>query len=405
MKIWPLLAGTLVQEAYAQCNGEPIIDVTCHENLIVQLRVNRECLKERYPAVRPTELIISETGATQCTACTFAQPSTTNSTDPEYCSLEKKFTAYDFLIRPESNATDYGAVTYSDSDTPKYQSLWFKAGNCGSSMTIEGEEAVFETTIFKPPVIDPTTQIISTRTIIATEIICKYPRELTGYEMVPVTVLPDGGTNVVNSTVDVQDINKKAFNFTCSIEETGNTIDAGDTIAVGTRIDCGATTTDPIAITGFYLADCIAENAPGTTPRDPLVLIKDGCLQDLGDLEPSIDPKSPNPFRHDLFFNQFGFVNTTDPLTLSFTLTCGIKLGTAPTDAECLANGRRRREIQEIEVFETAEYSINLGENTNADTYDDIVVAHSVDGKSGDAQSDAVTNALALLTGTAIMLL
>jgi len=302
MKIWPLLAGTLVQEAYAQCNGEPIIDVTCHENLMVELRVNRECLIERYPAVKPTELIISQTGPTSCTACTFAQPTTQIPTDPEYCNPQAKFTAYDFRFRPEPNATDYGAVTYSDSGTPKYQSLWFKAGNCGSSMEIEGEEAVFETTIYKPPVIDPTTQIVSTRTIIATEIICKYPRELTGYEMVPVTVLPDGGTNVVNQTVSVQDINKDTFDFTCSNVATGNAISEGDTIPVGTRIDCEATT-DEAAILGFFLADCTAQNAPNTTPRNPLVLIKDGCLQDLGDLEDNINPESPNPSRHDLLFN------------------------------------------------------------------------------------------------------
>ena len=38
MKLLPILAGTLLREAHAVCNsGDPIIRVTCHEDLMVQL--------------------------------------------------------------------------------------------------------------------------------------------------------------------------------------------------------------------------------------------------------------------------------------------------------------------------------------------------------------------------------
>ena len=38
MKLLPILAGTLLREANAACNPtDPIIKVTCHEDLMVQL--------------------------------------------------------------------------------------------------------------------------------------------------------------------------------------------------------------------------------------------------------------------------------------------------------------------------------------------------------------------------------
>ena len=38
MKLLPILAGTLMREAHAVCNpGDPIIKVTCHDDLMVQL--------------------------------------------------------------------------------------------------------------------------------------------------------------------------------------------------------------------------------------------------------------------------------------------------------------------------------------------------------------------------------
>ena len=39
MKLLPILAGTLMREAHAVCNsGDPIIRVTCHDDLMVQLQ-------------------------------------------------------------------------------------------------------------------------------------------------------------------------------------------------------------------------------------------------------------------------------------------------------------------------------------------------------------------------------
>ena len=56
------------------------------------------------------------------------------------------------------------------------------------------------------------------------------------------------------------------------------------------------------------------------------------------------------------------------------------------------------------------EYTIKLGENMLSDTLGDIVVAHGgkgkLDGEGGqDGTSDALTNAIALMAGTAIMLI
>ena len=56
------------------------------------------------------------------------------------------------------------------------------------------------------------------------------------------------------------------------------------------------------------------------------------------------------------------------------------------------------------------EYTIKLTENTLSDTHDDIVVAHDGQGKLDSeggqgGTSDAVTNAVALIAGTAIMLI
>ena len=47
-----------------------------------------------------------------------------------------------------------------------------------------------------------------------------------------------------------------------------------------------------------------------------------------------------------------------------------------------------------------------MNENTLSDTHGDIVVAHDGQGKDSEGDtSDAVTNAVALIAGTAIMLL
>ena len=115
-------------------------------------------MEERYPDVKVTDLVISKTGATECKSCTDANPQWTNSAAPDYCDPAAKFFEFDYL----DPAAIAGPVTITSPN------LWFKAGNCGSSMEIVDiggtEYAQFETTIYKPLTIDPVTQIVSQRT-------------------------------------------------------------------------------------------------------------------------------------------------------------------------------------------------------------------------------------------------
>ena len=40
MKLFPALVATLLQEGEAACNGSPVFEVTCHEDLKVELAGN-----------------------------------------------------------------------------------------------------------------------------------------------------------------------------------------------------------------------------------------------------------------------------------------------------------------------------------------------------------------------------
>ena len=147
-------------------------------------------MTERYPAVKVTELKISKTGATECSSCTDANPQWTDPNAADYCSPAGKFGAYDFL---DKNLTPVPVL-------PNSPNLWFKAGNCGSSMEIVDisgtKYARFATTIYKPPTIDPVTQIVSQRTILATDISCEYPRDVAGVDMFPdANVVLDGSND------------------------------------------------------------------------------------------------------------------------------------------------------------------------------------------------------------------
>ena len=132
---------------------------------------------ERYPDVKVTELIISETQTSECRACTDANPQW-KFPGEDYCDPAAKFGAYKFN---------------DDSITPipvevTSKNLWFKAGYCGSTMDIiDAVTAQFETEIYKPLTIDPATQIVSQRTIIAatSDITCDYPREIINFNMNP----------------------------------------------------------------------------------------------------------------------------------------------------------------------------------------------------------------------------
>ena len=144
---------------------------------------------ERYPDVKVTELIISKTGATECKSCTDNSPQWTDPNAADYCNPEEKFAAYDYL---DSDLTP-GPVTVTSPN------LWFKASNCGSSMEIVEisgiKHAKFATTIYKPPTIDPVTSIVSQRTILATDIVCDYPRDVNGVDMFPNANIVIDGSN------------------------------------------------------------------------------------------------------------------------------------------------------------------------------------------------------------------
>ena len=162
--------------------GSKLTDIIKKLFLVVQ-----DCLIERYPDVKVTELIISETGTDECRACTDANPQWTDSTQPDYCNPAGKFGAYNFL---DSAITPIPVEVTSPN-------LWFKAGYCGSTMDIiDAITARFQTEIYKPLTVDPATQIVSQRTIIAatSDITCDYPREIIDFDMFPnANIVADGG--------------------------------------------------------------------------------------------------------------------------------------------------------------------------------------------------------------------
>ena len=145
-------------------------------------------MAKRYPDVKVTELIISKTGATECKSCTAPDPQTTDPMASDYCNPEEKFFAYDFLSAQSPSPVDVNSPN-----------LWFKAGNCGSSMEIVDKSGIsyaqFATTIFKPPTIDDATQIISQRTILATNITCDYPAEISDIDLDSGSVIQADGAN------------------------------------------------------------------------------------------------------------------------------------------------------------------------------------------------------------------
>ena len=86
-------------------------------------------------------------------------------TASDYCNSGKKFFAYDYRNPNQDNVPVISTST----------DIWFKAGEFGSTINTTGSMAKFQTTIFKPMKIDLVTQIVSPKTILATDIICEYP--------------------------------------------------------------------------------------------------------------------------------------------------------------------------------------------------------------------------------------
>ena len=137
-------------------------------------------MSARYPDVKITDLIIGQDydSPNNCDACTDSDPSAN-------CQSSDNFYAYDFqdpdeLPVPVTNASP---------------SIWFKAGECGSSMGVVDDKAEFQTKIFKPVTIGPD-GIVSQRTILATDISCKYPDTIDGINMDPgANIQADGSSD------------------------------------------------------------------------------------------------------------------------------------------------------------------------------------------------------------------
>ena len=134
-------------------------------------------MDEKFPNVELTELQINPTDAqgtvptNQCLPCT----DTTN------CNTENNFMGYDFTI--PGNKSPVTSTTTS---------LFFKAGQCGTSMKMsdDGSLAIFKTDIGKPAeIIDG---IVVEPTLLETDITCSYPSTISGIPMDPgMTVVAD----------------------------------------------------------------------------------------------------------------------------------------------------------------------------------------------------------------------
>ena len=128
-----------------------------------------------------TDLIIGQDydSPNNCDACTGANP-------PADCEQSANFYAYDFQ--------DSGSLPVPV--TAASPSIWFKAGECGSSMDATGSMAEFQTKIFKPMTVDQATQIVSQKTILPTDIICEYPKEIVGIRLdSDANIQADGSTD------------------------------------------------------------------------------------------------------------------------------------------------------------------------------------------------------------------
>ena len=150
-------------------------------------------MSENFPEVKLTELQINPTGADgvtppdQCLPCILEDAQTNDSeTTATYCDPSTSFFAFDF-----SDPTATPVPVTNDAT-----SLFFKIGNCGTrQMTISPDEtkAEFTTSIGKPVTVH-TNGVITEPTLLATDIACSYPRDITGLS-IDLTVVPDGAAD------------------------------------------------------------------------------------------------------------------------------------------------------------------------------------------------------------------
>ena len=151
----------------------------------------------------------------------------------------------------------------------------------------------------------------------------------------------------------MENIKQGLFALSIFDKTTGEEVNSEDQVSVGDSMRITVTTTDP-AITDFFLADCTASDGK-EAPDVPksLKMIEDGCMVAI-DSPLNLQTASPNP-GHFIDYRQFGFVDSDSTLELLFKLTCNIRLGTAPTDADCqpARAGRKRRQTEQTEFTQT----------------------------------------------------
>ena len=131
-------------------------------------------MTEKFPNVALTELQINPTDAqgtvpnNQCLPCIDSNPESN-------CNTADNFMGYDFTADP--------VVASAVSSTTT--SLWFKAGQCGTSMSVsaDGATATFQTDIGKPA--EKINGIVVEPTLLETDITCSYPSTISGIPMDP----------------------------------------------------------------------------------------------------------------------------------------------------------------------------------------------------------------------------
>lgn len=280
-------------------------------------------------------------------------------------------------------------------------------------MNVSGGKATFSTEIGKPATVVTLASgatIVTEATILETDITCQYPDTISGVDMDPsMTIVADAAQASDKITQDANPNDVSQDLFTLATTSGGNAVTSSSTVTLGDAVSISVTASDS-AITDFYLYDCTASNGKTGTDLKQLPLVKQGCMADLGVLATDISATMSGKV---LNFNQFAFADSSQTsLALDFDVTCSIMLGSAPNNAACAAlndasltgvAGRRRRSTEgSAQYEETTEYNVEMG-NKIADVHSGIVVAHRGEGKTGT--SGAVTNAVALIAGTAVMLL
>lgn len=439
MKLFaPVLAATLLQGTEAQtcAAGTAVFTVTCQTDLMIELAVDANCLAANLPGTKLTELTIGT-----CTACTLENAQTTDSaTTATYCDPATKYFAFDI----EADSPTSAAVKDDGTTT----TLYFKAGQCGSTPTVSGGKAIFATSISQPA---STNDVLTGSSFFETPISCEYPETIANVALAEdLSVSADApsgdATNKVNTAATPLELSADDL-FTMTSKEgpdaSATDIVSTKAVTLGTQVKISVAAAPKLGSVDYYLSNCFGTNGKASTETGylQLQLVKGGCISVIDNglqnaINPAMDGKS-------LQFNQFAFVDATDPANIAynFGVKCDIAIGTAPDNTKCTelkdgkdavvadpnANppveaadavpadptltgtaGRKRRSIVRRqatpEYQQSTEYTVTAG-NKIADVFGDIVVVHDGKAKTDSNSGAAVTTAAALMAGTAIMLL